>query len=595
VEKWNNILWSMVALYLNERTDEANQILLDTTNEYINKYESGEITEITFKPESYPNLPFSFFNTPEYVRMLYLFGADSESYPGRLKPETEAAMKRFMWIIVSEKSKIAETAPERLLVYHGTENHDILRRPYFYLMNNLFMKDPVYKDRSYKDGYKAKDHYEAYNKYFLARPGMRIRAGHWVEAGSDTYQKYTPPTILNMAELAPDPLVRKRYKMLLDLIFIEDAQISVEGRRGGGRSRAGYAKNSWESTKWIMYGVTAGRFFGSSHNKVFETSTYQLPASAIILRKIEFPTEKPFEISNRVIGEMDDAVYESDEDARNVFKLDGKHVNYAYRTPHYLIGGYLQNPALAYHGIAKQNRWCGVLFDHPDARHKPGTEPELPIHISAVYPWYSKADERRGRPQHPLWGVNYKNVMIVQRIPPAAGDNGSYNTGAVDIRFFGRMLEKTERQGWIFASDGNAFVGVKFLDDQYIWNKAKDVALPKNHHEDAKDRYLIHAGDIQSHGSLEHFISQVLENELRVEDDQLRYVSADEGIDITMFTYDPDKHEQFKLPRINGNVLNLSPEWTYKSPYINSSFKEKVVTVTVGPVKELYDFDSNDE
>ena len=145
--------------------------------------------------------------------------------------------------------------------------------------------------------------------------------------------------------------------------------------------------------------------------------------------------------------------------------------------------------------------------------------------------------------------MNYKNVMIVQRIPPATGDNGSYNTGAVDIRFFGRMLEKTEKQGWIFASDGNAFVGVKFLDDQYIWNKAKDVALPKNHHEDSKDRYLIHAADIQSHESLEHFISQVLENELRVEDDRLRYISADEGIDITMFTYYPDKHEQFKLPR----------------------------------------------
>jgi len=590
IRKWGDTLWSLVALYLNRRTDEANQIILDLTNSYLPRYRSGEISPIEFKPESMKNLPFSFFAVPEYVRMLYMFGEKSSLYPGRLKPETEKAMKEFMWILVSEKSRVSETVPQRLLVYQGTENHDIIRRPHFYLMNYLYMNDPDFKDRPYKDGYKARDHYEAYNEYFLARPGVRAIAGHWVEAGSDTYQKYTPPTILNMAELAPDSLVRKRYRMLLDLMFIEDAQISVEGRRGGGRSRAEYAKNPWEATKWIMYGVSPGSHFGSTHNKIFETSTYQLPASAIILRKIEFPTEAPFEISNRVIGESDGVPYPRDEDARNGFKLDGKHLNYAYRTSHYLMGGYLQDPTLNYHGIAKQNRWGGVVFDHPDARHKPGTDPH-PIHISAVYPWYEKADERRGRPQNPLWGVNYKNVMIVQRIPDGHNKGGSYNTGAVDVRFFGRMLEKTERQGWIFASDGNAFVGVRFLDDTYVWNEAGDVAAPQSHDKDAKHRYLIHAGDIQSHSNLERFISQVLENELWVDDSRVRYTSRTEDIDLIMFTYDPGSTENFELqPRINGSELNLSPDWTYKSPYINSDFREKAVTVTVGPVRETYDF-----
>ena len=590
IRNWGDVLWSLVALHLNERTDEANQTLLDLTNAYLPKYQSGEIAPIEFKPESGKNLPFGFFATPEYVRILYLFGANSTVHPGRLNPETEKAMKDFLWIIVSEKSKVAEATPERLLVYQGTENHDIIRRPHFYLMSYLFANDPPYKDRLYKDGHKAKDHYEAYNEYFLARPGVRAMAGHWVEAGSDTYQKYTPPTILNMAELAPDPVVRKRYRMLLDLMFIEDAQISVEGRRGGGRSRAGYAKNPWEATKWIMYGLSAGSRFGSTHNKIFETSTYQLPASAILLRKIEFPSEAPFEISNRVIGEMDGVTYVQDEDRRNGFRLDGRHLNYAYRTPHYLIGGYLQNPTLTYHGIAKQNRWGGVVFDHPDARHKPGTDVHPP-HISAVYPWYEKADENRGRPQNPLWGVNHKNVMIVQRIPDGHRKGGSYNTGAVDIRFYGRMLEKTEEDGWIFASDNNTYVGVKFLDDDYEWNGAGDIAAPQSHHGDANPRYLIHAGDKQSHDSLEQFISQVLSNELRVDGDQVSYTAAKEGINLFVYSYDPSTPETFKLPRINGDVVNLSPDWTYKSPYINSAFSEKTVTVTVGPVTEVYDFD----
>ena len=180
--------------------------------------------------------------------------------------------------------------------------------------------------------------------------------------------------------------------------------------------------------------------------------------------------------------------------------------------------------------------------------------------------------------------------MIVQRIPPAPEGRGSYNTGVAFIHFFGDMLEKTEKKGWIFASDGRAFVGVKFLDDDYIWNDAKDTASPKNHRRDGKYRYLLHAGDIQSHQRLENFMANILDNELSVTDGEVRYTSETEDIDLTLFTYDPSKPEAFNMPLINGNVLDLSPEWTYKSPYINSPFKEKVITVTVGPVKEIYDF-----
>jgi hypothetical protein len=587
-EKWGGILWSMVALYLDERTDEANQLVRDLTNEYLAKYRSGEISRVWYNPEAGIDLPFSFFAGAEYVRMLYLFGSDSKFFPGRLKPETEKAMKDMMWIIVSEKSKITETTSEQLLVYHGTENHDILRRPYFYLMNYLFMIDPEYRDRAYADGFKAKDHYEAYNQYFLARPGMRAMAGHWVEAGSNTYQKYTPPSILNMAELAPDPVVRKRYKMLLDLIFIEEAQISVYGRRGGGRSRADFGGNSWESTKNIMYGEAIGKSFGSSHNKIFETSNYQLPASAIALRKIEFPTDEPFEIINRTLGERENIEYEADEDPRNVIKLNGRHLNYAYRTPHYLIGGHLQNPTLEYLGIARQYRWSGMLFHRRNEGYEAGN-PQHPIEVSAIGPWYNKASLKAGRPLSPIWGVNYKNVMLTQRIPK--GENGgSYNTGPVYIKFLGDNLKKTEKDGWIFASDGKAFAAIKFLDDEYTWNDKKDEAQPKDQSLDTKHRYLIHAGDIQSHGSLEKFREQILANKLIVEANQVRYTSDSENIDLTMYLYDPGNPKAFQVPFINGKPLDLTPESTYKSPYINSAFNEKKVTVTVGPIKEVYDF-----
>ena len=55
---------------------------------------------------------------------------------------------------------------------------------------------------------------------------------------------------------------------------------------------------------------------------------------------------------------------------------------------------------------------------------------------------------------------------------------GSYSTGRISIRFDGRTLEKTEEAGWIFAGNGKAFVGVKFLDGGHDWDEARREAKP---------------------------------------------------------------------------------------------------------------------
>ena len=103
-------------------------------------------------------------------------------------------------------------------------------------------------------------------------------------------------------------------------------------------------------------------------------------------------------------------------------------------------------------------------------------------------------------------------------------------------------------------------------------------------------RYLIHAGDIQSDDNLYAFMDRVLKNELRVEADTVTYSSEKDNVSLTMHSYDPRTPETFKHPLINGSEPDLQPPWTYKSPYVYSAFKDKKVTVTVGPVTEIYDF-----
>lgn len=272
---WGDTLWSLNALYQNEKTDEANARLLKNAQSFL-EATTKEGAPAVFLPENLSEKsPWAYFALPDYVRILCLFRAENTKFPGRLQPETEAAMKAALWVWAKGGSKVADTTLDNLQVLLGTENHD---------------------------------------------------------------------------------LTLKQFTMFLDLCFIEEAQMSVYGRRGGGRSRAGYGKNNFESYKNVLY-APEGKLATTSHTAIIETSDYQLPAAAIALRFLEFPAAQPFVIEDRVLGQG--------AEGEGVQRLsdDSALVNYAWRTPQLILGSTLQDPALAtaagthgYLGISRQNR-----------------------------------------------------------------------------------------------------------------------------------------------------------------------------------------------------------------------------------------------
>jgi hypothetical protein len=98
------------------------------------------------------------------------------------------------------------------------------------------------------------------------------------------------------------------------------------------------------------------------------------------------------------------------------------------------------------------------------------------------------------RSQHSFWSVQHENVLLLQRI--AKGPLGSYDTGKFGIRFDGADLQKVEEEGWIFSTNGKAYVGVKFLDGEDVWNEKKEEAYPaKFTGQGDAARILLHAGD----------------------------------------------------------------------------------------------------
>lgn len=586
---WGEVLWSLAALYLDERVDEANARLLKRAQSYIALHRSGsEISEGL--PKEASDTPWAYFALTDYVRIVSLFHAKSPHFPGRLTAETEAAMKEALWLWVKSESKVTGASLDNLLLTLGTENHDLTRRPNHYLVSSILKDDPTFRDRRYDDGHTASEHAAAYTAFFREWPRQRAATGLWIEIGSNGYQKYSWPALFNLHELAPDPVVRQRFGLLLDLALIEEAQISVRGRRGGGRSRGEGGINGFESYKNLIY-APEGQPARGTHSNVIESSRYQAPTAAILLRKAEFPAAAPFAIRNRVLGELSPARPEDGEGNR--FVADSALVNYAWRTPHYLLGSTLQDPSLTmphadmesgkpdwkYAGISRQKRSCGMLFDDPSSDE-----------VCAIYPVIEKT--RGGRPQHPFWSVQYENVLMLQRIAPQTSRRmGSYSTGAIGIRFDGDELEKIEEDGWIFASNGKAFAAVKFLDGDHEWDADRTQVTPADFdRQTSTSRILIHAGDIHAHASFEQFRKDVLSSRLTATPDKVEYRFGPKATQLVATLFDVDALAKFSLPTVNGKPVDLRPATTWQSPYLNGEFGSGKVCVTVGPVEQVLDF-----
>ncbi len=581
---WGDNLWCLSALYLNKKVDAANARLLKQATDYISLERDGKHASV---PEEAEEGLWGMFWVTEYVRTLCLFHAKSPHFPGRLTTATEAALKEALWLWVSKESRIDDAGMDDLLLLLGTENHNLNRRPNYYLITALLQEDPAYHDRKLADGHTVAEHAAAYTKFLRAWPASRARTGLWVEVGSTTYQKYSWPALFNLHELAPDPEIRKQFGRLLDLAFIEEEQLSVHGRRGGGRSRAYPGANAFESYKNLLY-ASEGRAAGSSHSRVIETSRYQLPAEAILLRKHIFPAAGTFVICNRVLGGLENA--KSDDASAQQLAADSALVNYAYRTPHYLLGSTLQNPALAmpdaktgaptlkYAGISRQNRTCGMLFDD-------STSDEI-CSVDAVI-----EHGTGGRPQHSFWSVQHENVLLLQRIAPLGRSTmGSYNTDAIGIVFAGKALKKVEQGGWIFATNGKAYVGVKFLDGAYVWDEKQMTATPANFQKTTdSSRILLHAGDISREGTFEKFQTAVLANRLNVTPDKVDYQFGTAN-HLEAMRYDAKAAEHFALPLINGKPVDLHPAQTFQSPFLHANFGSDKISVSVGPLQRVLDF-----
>jgi hypothetical protein len=568
---WGDVMWALSLLYLNERVDEAN----------------ARIQELALTEE-----PFAYFGTVDYVRILALFNSRSPHYPGRLEPETEAVMKEALWQWAKafeeywEPSRQEAPEPEAAVwSVYASENHDLVRKGNNYIIFSLLAEDPDYSSLTCANGRTVAEYHQLYATYFKKWLQERAANGMWMEVGAE-YAKYSNSVLFNLYDLSPDPDVRTLAKMVLDLVFIEEAQISFkDGFRGGGKSR--YPRTDPDTSRTGMMShkqLLFGQGGSGSHSRVFETSQYQVPEMAIYLREFG-DSEPPFLMRNRVLGQ---SVKPSQSFNRpgmnfhgNTFYIadDSALINYCWKTPAYMIGGTLQliddaNDGFGDDsGITRQDRWGGVVFN--DAKH------------SKVLPWAEVIRPSGSRVHNAYWQVQHENLMIAQK---------TKRSGYMErlMVFFSPTLERIETEGWVFVSTGDAWAAVKAVGG-YSWSEAShskwagtSFLMPTNEYAPI----VFFAGSthdgFESYEGFQNYVLNYIE--LQEKENEL-LVSRYGKPDIQFFT-------DYRQPVINDadkkNPYHtaLKTDYTYDSPYLKTGKKRHVVWARWGDTKWVYDFEA---
>ena len=558
---------------------------LKASNQWVREY-VARLREGTSKAESFGGGRMC----EDLNVFVYLFGTHSRHYPGRLEADVEDAAKAYMLQSVNVPPaehkgkaryvpKSASDLDKILALDEGIciaefTNGPLRSDAQHYLILQSLKDDPAFANRKFKTGDTVAARYERFTRFF--RRGLKEWALHgmWVELGSSNYEYKTYRGLYLLLDFATDPVVAARARMLMDLAMVEIEQISLSGLRGGSKSRA---KDGGLDSR---FNKTLARLYGEHHGYALEPpgfKGYQPPVPAILLRRLG-PTQKVYEIVNRHPGETIDVPQQMTQGS-SFHKALSRSINYAYRTPEYITGcsmfdvrlwpevrktrknrnGEEETYKVRQFGYGPLGRWSGVIF-------RDG---------AAVY-----LDPYTGE----KWNVQRKDVMIAQRYK----DSVYKGDARVD---FAAVKEMTEKDGWVFADNDDAYAAVRIARGGCYWNE------PARHRLYLQDQYapiIIQTGRKAVYGSFAAFRKAILAAPLTLTDEKLDYTGPNASRIEFFLCKDSDKAPYPKsLPKIDGKELDLNLTHNYKSPFMQNKVGSDIVTVRYGSRRWEYDFGRN--
>ncbi|MCX6897461.1 MAG: hypothetical protein NT105_02055 [Verrucomicrobia bacterium] len=574
---WHYEDLALAAYWLNKRTADADKAIL------------------TEREKEFPaSLKDGSFHWHAYIleRIWFLFSQQNKHLPGRMSAEAEATLLDMLWQWAGPRCRLEMTLPERDWWKWGSENHHAQAWSSFWGAAQIFAQHAGYKDRRYADGSTPAQMAAAFNDYFKRFARERAAKGLLVECNSG-YNKYTLGGWYNLADFADDPVLRRRFAMLLDLFWADWAIEQINGVRGGSRHRCypgtdSTAGSSMDGLAWFHFGL--GREKSQHPSHMCAATTFWRPSPVVTDLALDVAGRGVYEYLSRRPGLAEPRKENSPPPnyvtnpkhpffvAQGLYPLrpdGGGLLRYSFCTPDFVIGTSMveARPTEDWTAISSQNRWEGVIFaGHPTARIF--TQPLTP---------------KRGSVYNAHWSVQKRGMLIVQRLKTSKAARGQRV-------WFDAALRRVERDGWVFAEAPQAFAVVRVVDGKTTWEPdsmeqhRKKTGRPDDGEwlkcVDEFSPVIIEVARKSDCKDFATFQDAVLANALKWENSRLDYTSRLNKTTLTLFA------DYSRPPLVDGVPVNYAPRKVYDSPFIQSDFGNGVVTIRKGSQKLVLDFNA---
>ena len=568
-----NLHSAFAGLWLDRDTGTANRRLRE---EFHNLFDG-----VRASPESIDSKRVK-WQIRTWLRIYYLFSEGSDFHTGRLEQDTQRLLEEMFWAFACTKSRLARARHEFVWCIQGSENHDMMDLGNSFLATQAIKDVPRYSDRVLPDGHTLSQHAAAWTDYYKHYCDERAKHGLFVEINSPTYGKYFIPELVNIADFSEDKILRRKMRMLLDVVWADWAIDQLNGIRGGGKTRSYQNHYSFRgaSDSWYMMGRVLfdigdwwdGREISNHaiHGFPFilATSDYEVPG---ILRDLAKGRGEAYTYVSMRPATLVDEPLQSPVVA-GMYQMDGPHpslLRYDYCTPDYIMGSLWIDPReKAYAAISGQNRWQGIIF---------------PTELNArVFP--QCVGLRNGKTYDQHQAVQHENVMAVQK------SRSARQSGDMRVFFSNGMRGRlVERDGWLLLQEGKAYLAAKGFStrggakeaasrwDDDNWLRFDDDFAPLVFVTGVK-------GDFVDLDAFEAYLNNC---QGRVEREAFFFSFEDLGGKPVRLGLHLLSRE---LPTVDGLSVDLCPPRVFDSPYLISDHGSGVITIRCSGQSHTLDF-----
>lgn len=557
--------------YLGERIDEANAALAENAQFYLDN------------PLAIVDRDSMHWHADVVMRLIEMYGTRGSVKPGLITPETEALCLKPIWVYVDRCSwpshfEFKESGTWNL---HCSENHHAMHMTLCWHFARLAKDRPEYKDRVYRYGGTAAEHYKAWGEYFRVYCLERARKGICVEMMSVGYNATMVKALYNFYDFGSAE-VKQAAGKLLDLYFAYWAQEQIDGVEGGGKSRIYFAKGldsrASQCLPWLYFGIgEQPKLNGHDVNPYL--SSYRPPAVVADIA-LDHKGRGRYEVYQRVqgLGKQGHTFPLMDAHGQDPTQLStdgGGILRYTFCDPAFIIGTPMHEPRPLsdWVSISAQNRWHGVVF--------PGTDG------ARIVPIARPKDSWRAL--NAQWSVQAKGTLISQKL------RSSKNAAEMIVWISKEGLsEPIERDGVIFVESDGAYAAVRVAKGGYQWGDPTFTSDTETGQRKVRvgrvvvpnDEYapiIVEVMSKEEAESFARFTDRVLANKPMIIDGVLTYTS----IYGDALTFD---NEQKQTPTINGEPVDYAPRKVYDSPFLTADYGAGVVTISKGGRKKVLDF-----